>query len=304
MKKYINYYYNLSVNNIYFRDSKYFFTSDNNNYILELCNNMIISEYYNDLIKQIAKNPFFSTIVINKDGNLITVIDNKPYVLLKVKNISNEEISIFDIKNNLYVDVTGKLNIINHFPWIKLWERKIDNLEDWFLNKTSKYKELYALFNYYIGISENALLYLKQTLINEQIEESDNLMIQHSRVGVNTSLYEYYDPINIIIDHHSRDISEYVKSSFLNYNWDIRLLDDYLKKNHFSRYGLMVMYSRILFPSFFFDYLDKMISENKNIDLLYLESRTNEFQDYLKQISNFFVDKYNIEPVEWIIKKT
>ena len=62
------------------------------------------------------------------------------------------------------------------------------------------------------------------------------------------------------------------------------------------------MFSRILFPSFFFDYIEEMIANDRDIDLLFLEARTSEFQEFIKQISIFFLDEYNIPVIQWIIK--
>jgi len=303
MKNFINYYYGFNISNIYFNNGKYLFYNGQQKYLLKICNNSNLSFYYQDFSYQLNQYNYFFSIVLNKDGNYITWIENKPYVLLKLSNIENDKISIFDIKTDLMVQINSKLSIINRFPWIKLWESKIDYFEEWLSTKYTDYKSIYPLFHYFIGIAENALLYLKQSELEEKKESSDDLVISHDRLSLDYELYDYYDPTNIIIDHASRDISEYIKSMFINRIWDLDLIKKYLEKHYFSRYGLRMLLARILFPSFFFDYLEEMIVSNSSIDLLYLESRADEFHNFIKDINLFFYETYNIPVIPWIIKK-
>lgn len=158
------------------------------------------------------------------------------------------------------------------------------------------------MFHYFIGIAENALLYLKEAKREEVSNQLDQLVISHNRITLDYDLYDYYDPANIIFDHASRDVSEYIKSMFVNKVFDLELVKEYLRGHQFSRYGIRVMLSRILFPSFFFDYIEEMISNNRDIDLLYLEARTGEFQMFIKQISLFLSEEYNIPVIPWMVK--
>ncbi len=303
MKNFINYYYGFNIHNIYFSNEKYFFYNDQTKYVLKPCYNSSISIYYQELSYQLEKYRYFFSIILNRENNYITWIENKPYILLKLSNIENEKISIFDIKNDMFLDIGNKISTLNRFPWTRLWENKIDYFEEWLFIKQDGYKKIYPLFHYFIGIAENALLYLKESEREEQKEPSDQLVISHDRVTINYELYDYYDPANIIIDHASRDISEYIKSMFLHRVWDLDLVKQYLENHYFSRYGIRMIFARILFPSFFFDYLEEMITSNRDIDLLYLESRADEFQTFIKDIGLFFQENYHIPMIPWIIKK-
>lgn len=303
MKNFINYYYGFNIHNIYFSNEKYFFYNDQTKYVLKPCYNSSISIYYQELSYQLEKYRYFFSIILNRENNYITWIENKPYILLKLSNIENEKISIFDIKNDMFLDIGNKISTLNRFPWTRLWENKIDYFEEWLFIKQDGYKKIYPLFHYFIGIAENALLYLKESEREEQKEPSDQLVISHDRVTINYELYDYYDPANIIIDHASRDISEYIKSMFLHRVWDLDLVKQYLENHYFSRYGIRMIFARILFPSFFFDYLEEMITSNRDIDLLYLESRADEFQTFIKDIGLFFQENYYIPMIPWIIKK-
>ena len=216
----------------------------------------------------------------------------------------NSKISIFDIKNDYFIDVHGKISNLNRFPWTRLWENKIDYFERILFSKKESYKKIYPIFHYFIGIAENALLYLKQTIQEEEQEDSDKVVISHSRITIDYELYDYYNPVNIIIDHSSRDISEYIKSMFLHRVWDLDILSQYLDKNYFSRYGIRMIFARILFPSFFFDDLENMILHSSDINVLLLESRAEEFENFIREIGTFFMNKYDIPMLSWIIKET
>jgi len=304
MKNFINYYYNFNIHNIYFNNGKYFFYNWQDRYMLKLYDSPNNLPYYIEISQQLVQYHYFFIIIPNKDNNLITLIENKPYILLKLSNIENDKLSIFDIKTDMHVTLNNKNSLLNRFPWIKLWENKIDYFEEWFYMKQDSYKNIYPLFHYFIGIAENSLLYIKECEREEVKEDVDQLVVSHNRLSLNCGLYDYYDPTNIIIDHSSRDVSEYLKSAFLNKVWDLDLLREYLKNHYFSKYGLRLMLARITFPSFFFDYIEEMIMNNRDIDLLYLETRADEFQSFIKQISLFLKEEYDIPIIPWIVKKT
>lgn len=302
MKNFIIYYYGFNIDNIYFDSGNYYFYINSIKYILKICNKEYILNYYNDIYVYLSKYQYFLKFVPNKENSYITYIENKPYILMETNILENYKISIFDIKIDNYVSLSNNLISLNRFHWEELWENKIDYFEEWFSNKQESYKNMFPLFHYFIGIAENALLYLKETKREEVSEDVDGLVVSHNRITIDYDLYDYYDPTNIIIDHASRDISEYIKSMFVNKVWDLELVKDYLSKHNFSRYGLRIMLSRIIFPSFFFDYIEEMIANSHNIDLLYLEARTNEFEAFIKQISLFFLEEYNIPVIPWVMR--
>lgn len=303
MENFINYYYGINVENIYFDNKKYIFYYDNCEYNLKSCNNTDLDVYYNLLSKELRKYDCFSEIIINVNNNYITFVDNKPYILLKVISKQNRVINYLDISTNMFINYNNNLVRLVRFPWIKLWEQKIDYFENIFFSNKNKYKKIYPLFFYFVGVAENTILYLKNTNNEEKKELIDNLVVAHERLSINCDKYDYYDPSNIIFDHSSRDISEYLKSSFINNKFDINILENYLLNYQFSRYGLRMIYARLLFPSFFFDYLDSMLLNDNEIDLLYLEARIKEFYSFIQDITQFFHTKYNIPIINWIIKE-
>ena len=303
MKNFIDYYYNINVSEIKHIHDKYFIYTNNERYMLKVFGDTDFFMVYEYLANQLDKYLYFFRIVKNRQNDYLTYIDDKPYILLKLSDINNNTISIYDIKINQFFEYSNKISRLIRFPWVKLWENKIDYFEEWCYLKQNQYKNMYSLFHYFIGVAENAVLYLKITEAEEKVEEIDRLVISHNRLSMDSSLYDYYDPTNIVLDHPSRDVSEYIKSTYVHGNFDIKLLEEYLNEHHFSKYGLRLLYARILFPSFFFDYIDEMILNSYDTDLLYLEARIIEFEKFISQISVFFKEKYDIPVVTWCIKE-
>lgn len=304
MKNFINYYYNFNIHDIYLNDGKYFFNVGQNKYMLKQVFDIATIGLVAEVGKQLNYfNPYYFKIILNKEGNNVTVIDGKAYVVLLISNIRNEKISIFDIKLNNYVVVSSKLMPLNRFNWGRLWENKIDYFEELIFSKRDTFKKLFPLFNYFTGIAENALLYYKTIIRETEKEDIDRLVLSHDRISCDFNLYDYYDITNIIIDHPSRDVSEYIKSLFLNREWDVELFKEYLRRNDFSKFGIGVLFARTMFPSFFFDYVEKMLTENTKIDLLYLEVRANEFKLFLSELNILLSSNYGIPTIPWLIKK-
>lgn len=299
MKNLINYYYNFESYDIVYNNSKYYFKNKGENYILKLCYDQNIGDYYKYLGYQLRNlnNNYFFKIIPNRNNTLITIIENKPYVLLKTSNINNDEISIFDLKTNAYINNNQLLSIIDRSDWINMWTNKIDYFEEWFNDKKEKYNDLYAIYNFYIGLSENALLYLKENKNKTYKRQNDRLCIQHKRINKNSKLYDYYDISEVILDHPTRDIAEYIKSCMTDDTLDITVLENYLDNTDFSEYGLKIMYARILFPTFFYDYIDNMILNNGDANLSVLESKTVNYYKNIKKISMFFKQKYGIPTI-------
>ena len=304
MKNYISYFYNINVDSICFVNQKYIFNSDGVTYILERCKERNIEFYYIELEQQLEQYKLFFKLIPNRHNRLITIIDNNAYILLRVGNVVDDTISLIDLSHPLYVRNTEKLSSLIHFPWYKFWEQKIDYMEEWYRSKKEKYKMLYPWIDYFIGLGENALMYIKLVESDRVMQSCDKLSFQHKRVDKNTKKYDYYDPTNIIIDHSSRDIAEYVKANILQETFDLMAFEKCLNNINISKYWIKMLYGRILFPSFFFDYMERIMSDdNIKIKNSEIEKMIFNIEKALKEISLLLNQKYNIPIINWI-KKT
>lgn len=290
MKKIIEYYYNLNIKLIICKNNKYYLETENAKYIFKEVN----KEPNFSIINQLEKYNFFMSIVPNSKNTILTIINDKKYVLLKINNnLNDDRISIYDIK---FMPIS-KYDY-NSMDWIELWENKVDSFEKWMFEKKEQYLKLMPLFNYCIGLAETAILYLKQ--LNKRAYISENYAIVHERLNINTTLYEYYDPTLIIVDHISRDISEYIKTEILSQKFNIENFVEYLVDMKLDKIEINLLFARLLFPTFFFDEIENSIVSNNHEKLLNLESKIEMYQEKIKIINEIFIKEYEIERIGWL----
>ena len=306
MNNAILFYYNLKPDKIINNNSYYYFYINNVMYHL-------ITYYKNiDDAESIYKinNYMLSLglpvhkIIMNKDSKIITYIDNVPYILYQINLSYNKNITLKDIniisKSSYYNKNLARDN------WDTLWANRIDYLEYHINQNGKKYPIIVESFSYFVGMCENAISYIRNTYDEEKKEYTDNYVISHDKLIYNNNLYSLYDPLNIIIDHKARDLAEYIKLSFFNDNFNIyEELEEHFKNNYYSRYGIRLLFGRVLYPSFYLDMYDQVITNTLNEDkVLEIINRINDYEDYLKNIFIFLNKIYKIPEVEWLMKKT
>ena len=284
----------------------FFFHSLNNLYYFVEYNRkyedrFIIYDFNQEMIRN---NILVNEIIDNRNNNVVTINNSIPYILIKVvvninKSISLSEINYLASKNIHYDDKLMRGN------WGYLWMNKIDYLEYFTDHNYKKYPLVVDSFNYFVGMAENAISYVNYVVNNIKPDYSDYGVISHDVISINDTVYCLYNPLNIIIDHKARDVSEYIKKSFFNDNFKIfDELDEYFKYNYFSFYGISLILARVMYPSFYFDLYDQIINGRINeSEILKITSRTNEYEEYLRDVFNYFKKFYQIKEINWIEKK-
>lgn len=306
MKNTINYYYNLNPNKINQIFNYYYFYVDNELYYFTIYNRnpkdiQAIYEFNQEMIRN---NILVNEIINNRTNTILTYINQIPYLLTKIsininKPIRLEEIHYLSSIQLPYWDALMRSN------WASLWANKIDYLEYHHEQNYQKYPILASSFNYFIGMSENAISYLNHAAKNLKPEKSDIGVISHDILMVDDTVYSLYDPQNIIIDHKARDLAEYIKISFFRDNYAIfDELDEYFKHNYFSFYGIHLVLARVLYPSFYFELYDQVVSRQVNeSEALKITSRISEYEKYLQDIFNYFHKYYAIQDINWLKKR-
>lgn len=304
MKNNIMYYYNLRIDNITQNNNNYYFTINNDNYCFTIYTRDIKES---DAIYKLNKYMLSSNILVheiipNKDNYVVTIINNIPYILYKIYINKNKKLTINELTylSNYTYQVD---KILTRNNWNILWSNKIDYFEYQINQMGKKYPILVDTFAYFTGLAENAISYVKYTTLETQIETSDNPVISHRKI--NNTIESLYNPLNIILDHKSRDIAEYIKLSFLNKNTNIyQELDSYFSNNYYSEYGLRLLYARIIYPSFYFDMYEQIIQGlRKESDLLNIVSLLDDYELYLKEMYYYLKKYHNIPEIDWITKK-
>ena len=304
MKNNIMYYYNIRIDNITQNNNNYYFTINNDNYCFTIYTRDIKES---DAIYKLNKYMLSSNILVheiipNKDNYVVTIINNIPYILYKIYINKNKKLTINELTylSNYTYQVD---KILTRNNWNILWSNKIDYFEYQINQMGKKYPILVDTFAYFTGLAENAISYVKYTTLETQIETSDNPVISHRKI--NNTVESLYNPLNIILDHKSRDIAEYIKLSFLNKNTNIyQELDSYFSNNYYSEYGLRLLYARIIYPSFYFDMYEQIIQGlRKESDLLNIVTLLDDYELYLKEMYYYLKKYHNIPEIDWITKK-
>ena len=188
--------------------------------------------------------------------------------------------------------------------WATLWSKKIDEFETEMTDLNNDYPIIQESSHYYIGLAENAISYFRDTLIEEDIK-TVKINLNHKRVGSKVYSGVLYNPLTFTFDYDVRDISEYIKSKFFASNLDYFEIEEILNNYQFSKCSLRFLFSRLLYPSYYFDLAYKVLNddydENK-IDILL--SRIQEYEDFLMDIYNIINRKVHIPPVQWIMNKS
>ena len=278
----------------------YYFNINNNSYIFTIYNRPLnecssIYNLYNELLK---RKIFTNDIVLNKNNQIITMVNNVPYVLLK-DNTINKRINMNDIlylQNNSINIYNDKLLFRNN--WITLWEIKIDYYESRLKEMDNKYPLLSNTLDYYIGLGENAISYL----VNNNIKVND-LVLSHKRIKMDDSSFEFYNPFNYILDSRVRDFSEYIKSLFFKDMITFENFEGYLNILNFNKDEYILLISRLLYPSYYFDLFDDIVNNNEDENII--KNVINKNNDYILFLKNTFYyiiykKRINIPIIEWI----
>lgn len=306
MRNVINYYYNFDIYNLRKIKDNYFLNFKNNLYLFWKVDYKIDISYVQDLLKSIQFIPEFHTIILNRDNQILTFDGNDYYVLLKINIKYNKIVSIDDLLKLNSVNVLSKqIGKFSKFNWIELWSKKIDYLEYYMDTKDNIDDNIKSIFNYFIGLGENAINYIKKTFEDERATESDSLTLCHNRITINYTLYDLYNPLNIIVDHMSRDVAEYLKSLFYTRKYNIHKIEYIIKKANLSNFGSRLLLGRIIFPTFFFDLLDDCEINNFSSDeIIDVYNRTSEYEKFIFMVYTTITDnkKNAIPNVYWLNK--
>lgn len=301
MKNTLLYYYNLEVNNVKKIGDEYHFIIDDISYVFVSIdrNEYELNELYSLINKLNYMNIPCHNIILNINNQILTPFNNKNYILLKKNIISDELITINDIIifGNL-TNFNWDYPLLKRINWKKMWSDKMDYFEYQLSQIGNKYPLLVQLFGYYEGFVE-----IGMQIFENHSNDYSNICISHKRLSINTTLSEFYNPLNFIIDYKIRDAAEYFKQKiFVNNNiyMEIEYYLDKIIKNNYDRILFLV---RFFFPSFYFDMYENIINKNKKMTSLnYITLNYLKYEQNLKKIYAHIRTYINLPNIEWLTK--
>lgn len=276
MKNVIEYFYNIAVNSTTIIDSKLYFEYKNEKYIFEEIdkNKMDII-----LVTQNYKN--FHRIIKNKFNEIISKYIDKNYILFKVMIKENKKICFEELINILF---TNRVEYIEQDN--EKWDKKMKQMSEYISNKDNLlYREYY---DYYIGLSDNAYNYSKN------INYANCLFgLTYRRIEEEYTLYDIYDPCNVIMGPIIKGISTYLKSCFFK---EKKInIERFIDKINYDDSLLLI--SNLLFPTYFYDVFKK----EKQEELENYISKASCYEKYISNIIDKIKKKYqNIPLIPWI----
>lgn len=307
MKNILAYYYSLHPSEISHKDDKYFFEYVDCNYVFQIYDRPLsdVDSLYKVNKQMIERNLLVHEIVINNENKILTYVNNVPYILLEININKDARITLPEIChiNNNSINIECD-KIISRYDWATLWEAKNDYFEAQINEIGKKYPNLCNYANYYIGLAENAISYVRYA-VNEK--EDALMSICHKRINSNDDLFSLYNPINFVYDYRIRDVCEYIKASFFNGDDAYSLVTEYFKNNYLSYKETLLFYGRLLYPSYFFDLHDDIV--NYNLEESTIEKiivKADDYEIFLLNVYLLISRIYNryFPGVDWIIKRS
>ena len=297
MNNAILFFYNINIQEIKRINNNYYFTYQQNNYVIYKYNRDIseINEIYELNIELLSKGLIGYEIIPNKTNELIFLYENNYYVLMKIPNIKNKKITYEDILSFNFIQNQNKYKTIDKSNWNQNWSKKIDYIIYQFSQIKNKHKEIDSSIDYFIGIWENAISYYNDTISNK-----NKKYVAHIRIENDMDLLEYLNPINFVIDYKERDIGEYLKTYVINNNYTENMIDTILK--YTNQEGIVLLISRLLFPSYYFDLEENIIEgKTKEEEINVIVKKHYNVLNLIKYIFKKYWD-YNIPYINWIKK--
>ena len=300
MKNVLSYYYNLHLSDIHQIEGIYRFNLNGIEYAFTQYKRNLneIRELYELSLLLFQNGIMVHQFVLNKENQLITYVNQKPYVLLQIYNNSKQNITINDINNFSFSSSILKLPE-KQVNWANLWSDKIDYFE-YQVNQFGKKNPLIReSFSYFSGLVENGI-----SLFNILELDYNNYSVSHQRLSSKDTMFEFLNPMNLIIDYKVRDACEFYKEKFLNKQSISNEIKEYLSNKNLNVYEILLFFIRMFYPSFYFDKYEYIINnEEDDYQLKNIIELSDIYEKLLKEIY-FYLSKYiNMPDIEWI-KKT
>lgn len=238
-------------------------------------------------------------IITNRKGTFISEDDYGKVILVATKKQKMRIQDIIKIHQH-YVNSPSEIPYTTTYL-SSLWEEKINSIEQKILPSIRvddfAYQKIMVAAIYALGLAENALQYLTEIAIDYGKEISP-LTLSHRRLESLDS-HMVFDPLNLILDSPIRDIAEAWKYKVITTTELLQILPTY----QLSIKEVSLLFARMLFPTRFFDLLEKHYGERVDVRKQILAYYREMNQDLLelKKVEQLLVKNYGIRPISWLL---
>lgn len=305
MKNCLEYYYGIQTNDIHHVKNQYKFKLDNYQYIFFEYNDEqgTIDDIYNFYLELTRSGIYCHQIVLNLENKVSTILEGRQYVLMKAYDNLDRIITINDVIYCNNITLERKKN--RSSDWKQLWITKIDYFEYQISQFGNKHPLLKDSFSYFSGFVETAI-----QLLNIIDWKEVHYSLSHKRIKTVDTLFDIYNPFNLIIDCRVRDFCEYIKDAIFqkkNLSSMIdseKLIYEYIDKMNLNFNEIRLFFIRMLYPSFYFDLFEESIvsdiNDSDNIDLKNILEFSVSYEQFIKRLYNYFFIHNYLPLIEWL----
>ncbi|MCM3714054.1 spore coat putative kinase YutH [Halalkalibacter oceani] len=211
--------------------------------------------------------------------------------------------------------------------WHKLWETRLDQLEGWYQQLLYQGPQSYVdeaflfSFPYYMGLTENAIQFVVDAMLDDPSKEQERPTICHRRYTDHTWLVLSEHgaivkrPTEFVYDHPCRDLAEWIRDQrrdqrSFSWNQIESFLTTYEQYETLSSYSWRLLYARLVFPLHYFeaveDYYSSQIREEQisaGQHLFQLLDTEGENEKFLKEFAAFILPAKaggQLPVIEWL----
>ena len=227
--------------------------------------------------------------VPNLKGDLFT--DGKVVFMLTTDHFGLEELW----KQNSIVCGADKSLLTLREKWIE----KIEFVSQRYLFEVDNHHENYpvrmALIQYQVGLAKTAVMVLND-LIYDYPTPLPLIQLCHRRIQQLDGRC-CMNPMNFVVDHPARDLCELYMRRIISFE----TLIECFEKFQYSTQELHYFFSRMLFPSWFFDVIESHYFDPEPGDLND-QAFMNQYYYYnkaRKDVYHYLSQRINLKPLEW-----
>jgi len=267
-----------------------------------------------------------STFVPGVNEKFLVTHENQDYVLMhnyyfppsRNKN-TGRKLAKFHEKGKLIQAPLSGANRLGQ--WKSYWIKRLEQIEKVYSSVVQdrtgeEFEKLFIKsFPYYLGLCENAIQYITDTELDEDLTFSDMGTIGHQRFHENVwnKQMEIRNPFDWVFDHPSRDIAEWIRDCYFrnvrSFQPDIiQFLRGYESVSPLSAFSWRLIYSRLLFPIHYFTCIEDHYLTSSQWTQKQLEERLNKYlrdaRDYERFLGNFYqlaeVSHGHFPVIDWL----
>lgn len=263
----------------------------NKNYLIFLDRLFLIEEVTDtksvlDIYKLLKDDNYYYNFVLNINNSIFSEFNGRQLVLLEIKPCVFGE---FYLSHNNH-QLEGSIEL----QWRTFWIDIYDYVVQVYKLIVGKYDVIDDSIYYYLGMLQTAICYL-----NDFKDYVGMKFLEHKVIDD----IDVHNPLNVIFDIRERDFGEYLKFLFLNRDYSDSDLDLLFFSNK-DLYNFNLVFSRLLYPNFYFKYLldtniDSLCDSDLN-SINKLIARSNDYEKFLKTVFSL-MDKYQkLKKIDWI----